>query len=387
MLDSGNLRPFPDSLVGAIYGSLTQDTPWVEALELLRAALNANVACLRVSLKGASPREYLFAAGPKASQEAIAEWEARRARELLPLELRPGEARVVNWSELAPSGEMSEMLLRYDVACMAVMLVAADEGVEYLLQASRGGAEGEYSPEELSLFSMIGEHFGRALKLRKELVTAQVVNGFQSDALDRLGIAAILVSSDGHINALNEAAHRILADHEGLRICGGRLRTVDVRDDRLFQSIVKEVLASGRADCSRAMLLKSGGEGRDLNLLVSARRSLSLVSHRTETCALIFVRRSSVANDGDVDVLQQLFSFTRAEAKLALGLAKGKRLEDVEAELNITHNTARAHLRSMFVKADVNRQSELVHVLANSLAPLGRPAGDSRPLGDLRLSA
>jgi len=111
------------------------------------------------------------------------------------------------------------------------------------------------------------------------------------------------------------------------------------------------------------------------------------VSHRTETCALIFVRRSAVANDGDVDVLQQLFSFTRAEARLALGLAKGKRLEDVEAELNITHNTARAHLRSMFVKADVNRQSELVHVLANSLAPLGRPAGDGRPFGDLRLTA
>ena len=99
MIDSGNFRSFPDSLVGAIYGSLTQDTPWVEALELLRAALKANVACLRISLKGANPREYLFAAGPKASQEAIAEWETRRARELLPLELRPGETRVVNWSE------------------------------------------------------------------------------------------------------------------------------------------------------------------------------------------------------------------------------------------------------------------------------------------------
>jgi len=100
---------------------------------------------------------------------------------------------------------------------------------------------------------------------------------------------------------------------------------------------------------------------------------VSLISDRAETCALVFLRRSSVADDADVDVLQQLFSFTRAEAKLALGLAKGKRLEEVESELNIRHNTARAHLRSMFVKADVNRQSELVHLLANSLAPLGRP--------------
>ena len=216
MIDSGNLHPFPDSLVGAIYGGLTQDTPWVEALDLLRDALRANVACLRISLKGASPREYLFAAGPKASEQAIAEWEARRARELLPLELRLGEARVVNWSELAPSGEISEMLMRYDVASMAVMLVAADEGVEYLLQASRGGAEGEYSAEELSLFSMIGDHFGRALKLRKELVTAQVVNGFQSDALDRLGIAALLVpwaTTHGMQQAATLAWHAILVEY------------------------------------------------------------------------------------------------------------------------------------------------------------------------------
>jgi len=386
MVDPANLRAFPHSLVGAIYSSPTQETPWIDALELLRTALKANVACLRISIRGSSPREYLFAAGPRASREAIAEWEARRARELLPLELRPGETRVVDWSELAPSAEVSEMLTRYDVASTVVMLLAVEDGVEYLLQASRGGSGGLYTAAELSLFSMIGDHFGRALKLRNELVSAQVVNRFQSDALDRLGIAAILVSSDGRFNAVNKAAQRVLADNEGLRVCGGRLRTVDGGDDRLFQSILKEVLTSGRPDCSRAMLIKSGGEGRDLNLLVSARQSLSVVSHRAETCALVFVRRSVVANDSDVEVLQQLFSFTRAEARLALGLAKGKRLEDVEAELNITHNTARAHLRSMFVKADVNRQSELVHVLANSVAPLGRPVLDRAP-EDLRLTA
>ena len=107
-------------------------------------------------------------------------------------------------------------------------------------------------------------------------------------------------------------------------------------------------------------------------MLVSARRLVSPISDRPETCALVFLRSSSVASDADVEVLQELFSFTPAEARLALGLANGKRLEDVEAELKIRHNTARAHLRSMFVKAGVNRRAELVHLLANSLAPLGR---------------
>jgi len=374
MIDPGKLPLFPDAIVAAIYGSLTKDDPWDEALELLCSALGGNGAGLHISLKGPQPRDYLFAAGPKASHAAIAEFEARSARELLPMELWPGQPRVIRWSEVAPAGPLSEMLKRYDVAFSAVMIVAVEDGVDYVLEVARSRTDGEFNAEELALLRLIGDHFGRALHLRKELVSARITGGVQSDALDRLGIGAILISAAGDVTLLNKAARRVLADCDGLRISGGRIRTVDPEDDRMFQSLVKQVLTAGQVDRSLAMLIKSGGEGRGLNVIVSSRRATSPVSHRTETCALVFVRCSSAANDGDVEVLQQLFSFTRAEAKLALGLAKGKRLEDVEADLNITHNTARAHLRSMFIKADVNRLSELVHVLSNSLAPLAHPA-------------
>lgn len=376
MNDPDILRDFPNALVASIYGGLSKETPWVEALEMLRAAMDANVACLRISQKGTHPREYLYAAGPKASQESIAEWEARSARELLPVELRPGEPQVVNWSELVPGPTISEMLRRYEIGSMVVMQLTAEDGVEYLLHASRSGVDQRFSSEDLAFFKMIGEHFARALSLRRQLVRAQIVSGFQSDALDRLGIAAILVRPSGQFMILNRVGREALADGEGLRVSGGRLHAVDDAHDRSFQSILREVLGSETGECSRAMLMKSDHADADLNLLVSARRSVSVISDRPETCALVFLRSCSVASDADVAVLQELFSFTPAEARLALGLAKGKRLEEVEAELNIRHNTARAHLRSMFVKADVNRQAELVHLLANSLAPLGRPAED-----------
>jgi len=371
--ESGSLDAFPDALISAIYGGLTEQNPWTVALDLLRNALGSSAACLRISTKGSHPREYIFASGPIVSSESLAFFEGRSARELLPVELLIGEPRAASLTEVTPPGAFSEKVKEADVDATAVMLVEAGDGVEYILQICRNSAAPAYSEEDLAFLKVVGGHFGRALKLRRELVRCQVVNGFQSDTLDRLGIAAILVNWSGHFSPLNQTARQVLAEGEGLRVSGGRLHAVDERDDRSFQAILKEVLGVVEGDLSRAMLIKQSGEGRDLNLLVSARRSVSLISDRAETCALVFLRRSSVADDADVDVLQQLFSFTRAEAKLALGLAKGKRLEEVESELNIRHNTARAHLRSMFVKADVNRQSELVHLLANSLAPLGRP--------------
>ena len=96
----------------------------------------------------------------------------------------------------------------------------------------------------------------------------------------------------------------------------------------------------------------------------------------SETSALVFMRVNEIVRRDDIRMLQQLFSFTFTEAQLAIGLAKGLCLKDIEAELNIRHNTARAHLRSMFVKADVSRQSQLVSLLTSSLVPLGR---DDRP--------
>jgi DNA-binding CsgD family transcriptional regulator/GAF domain-containing protein len=372
MRDSRSLRQSQDALVDAIYSGLTQETPWADALELLRVALDSNVACLRISVKGAQPREYLFAAGPKACQDSIAEWEARSARELQPIALNTGEPRVINWSEIAPFSSMPDMLKRYDISYSACLLLNADNGIEYVLYTSRGVSASAFSAEDLTLLGMIGGHFSRALKLRQELIQARVVNEFQSDTLDRLGIAAVLVGMNGNITVLNSTARRMLTRSEWLRLRGGRLHAVDDRDDRLFQSILKNALGCKAGDRSRAMLIQHGGSGRELNLLVSGRRSVSLVTGRDEPCVLVFVGRSSVADEADLKVMQELFSFTPAEAKLALGLAKGLPLEDIELALNIRHNTARAHLRSIFLKADVSRQSELVHRLANSLAPLGR---------------
>ena len=51
-------------------------------------------------------------------------------------------------------------------------------------------------------------------------------------------------------------------------------------------------------------------------------------------------------------------------------LAK-KALEEAAEALNIRRNTARAHLRSIFSKTGVRRQTELVRLFLNSVVLLG----------------
>ncbi|MNH09625.1 hypothetical protein D3C79_690860 [compost metagenome] len=54
-------------------------------------------------------------------------------------------------------------------------------------------------------------------------------------------------------------------------------------------------------------------------------------------------------------------------------LANGLSLEEAAEVLNVRRNTARAHLRSIFSKTGVRRQTELVRIILNSVVALGKP--------------
>jgi DNA-binding CsgD family transcriptional regulator len=69
-------------------------------------------------------------------------------------------------------------------------------------------------------------------------------------------------------------------------------------------------------------------------------------------------------------VLRRLYDLTRAEARLALLMANGLTLEDAGDQLGIRRNTVRAHLRSIFSKMGVTRQTELIRLVSNSVVEL-----------------
>jgi len=85
----------------------------------------------------------------------------------------------------------------------------------------------------------------------------------------------------------------------------------------------------------------------------------------------VFVRDAEGKAHPPVKLAQQLFQLTPAETSLAIQLANGLSLEEAAEALNIRRNTARAHLRSIFSKTGVRRQTELVRIFLNSVAWLG----------------
>jgi DNA-binding CsgD family transcriptional regulator len=63
--------------------------------------------------------------------------------------------------------------------------------------------------------------------------------------------------------------------------------------------------------------------------------------------------------------LQQIYGLTPAEARLATLLVEGKRLRTAAADLEISFETARTHLKRIFSKTNSESQADLVRLLLN----------------------
>ena len=210
------------------------------------------------------------------------------------------------------------------------------------------------------------------MRIRRELTHARIVGEFQTDALDSLGIAAVLVTASRHTYLLNRTAEFAIEQKIGLRFWAMGLHAIDESDDPAFQKVLREALNENAAFNSKALRFNQGNGGERLHVIVRRRTHPSFLTGRTEHSVMVFARINEAVSRDDIKMLQQLFTFTYTEAQLAVGLAKGLSLTDIESELKILHTTARAHLRSMFLKAGVSRQSQLVSLITSSLVPLGR---------------
>jgi len=111
----------------------------------------------------------------------------------------------------------------------------------------------------------------------------------------------------------------------------------------------------------------------NLGLVVEAIPSLDWAEGKGKPAAVVYIRDAVGKSIASEVVTKQLFNLTRAETALAMELANGLSLEEAAEALNVRRNTARAHLRSIFSKTGVRRQTELVRILLNSVVALGKP--------------
>jgi DNA-binding CsgD family transcriptional regulator len=142
-------------------------------------------------------------------------------------------------------------------------------------------------------------------------------------------------------------------------------------EDRELQRLIKAGLAhnsrTAPAVTEAISLTRPSGQPK-LGVLVRSIPCNELSEGNDWQQVAVFIRDPRHQPHPSHELVRRLFGFTSAEVALALLLTNGLTLDEAAVELNIRKNTARAHLRSIFSKTGVTRQTMLVRLLLNSVA-------------------
>ncbi len=230
-----------------------------------------------------------------------------------------------------------------------------------------------FSAEERSLCEALLPHLRRALHMHNLLDRSESLGTLYSKAIGRLSVATIVLDETGKVLDQNLIAQDILASGDGLKLVGGRLEATYPSDNRALQQLIRNAFAQQSGDRvvpSEAMSVSRPSGLVSLGVVIEQVPSGEWAEGKGKPSVVVYIRDAAGKSLASTTVAKQLFNLTPAETGLAMELANGLSLEEAAEVLNIRRNTARAHLRSIFSKTGVRRQTELVRIMLNSVAAL-----------------
>ncbi|KQO71507.1 MULTISPECIES: helix-turn-helix transcriptional regulator [unclassified Methylobacterium] len=176
---------------------------------------------------------------------------------------------------------------------------------------------------------------------------------------DRMGYGGLVLSTNGHVLAINDSARHIFQS----LFCLSRSEVEVEVLNGLGRGIVKRLLGQGRARFqldSENWILVERPDQRPL-IMSSVPLPVDGADGPHSVLLLIDLDATPLLNRA---ALEQVFGLTRTEAKLATLMAQGATLAEAAGLQGVRVATVRTQLRSIFTKTHTHRQAELVMLVS-----------------------
>ncbi len=225
-------------------------------------------------------------------------------------------------------------------------------------------SQGHATNRETDLLSKLVPHIQRAYRMSETLSQVSTEKDLLLRLLDQTATGVALLGRSGNVLEINGKLEQIARDKDGINISRSRIWLNDRSMQSRFEKYVSSPLnrlGMDPAPMTDAIVRRPSGKRPYLVNVVPVRVSdLTL----TRSAALVLsVVDPAVGATLSLDLMQQYFHMTLAEAKVAVGIGSGLSVEELAHQNGVTIQTVRSQLKSVFVKTDTHRQSELASLL------------------------
>ena len=364
--------PSINEVIFSLYAVL-DERPWLRSLELFLPYFAIDTATIVVRPSSESDLGYLVTFPNVETQQALyqASWYQHDPFKDLPDSVVTIASEIIGdeeWSNCLFYKEYLEKAIEIDPSRMLGVNITTAAGTMTRVRLHRATHQMPFNTHDKSLLAELVPHLRQAMTLMTTVNHAETERQLYEEALNRLHVGPIVLDETGHLFRSNSTAKAVLNRSDGVRLSAGELQGCSGMDTRELRRLLSE--SQERPGTIFATSLSRPSGARKLGVIVRSIPQVEESEGKSRPAWVVFFRDPDIPTSPERDVIRQIFGFTPAEAMLSMELINGRSLDEAAEVIGIRRNTARAHLRSIFIKAGVTRQSELLRVLLNGVVGL-----------------
>jgi len=230
----------------------------------------------------------------------------------------------------------------------------------------RSKSAGCFTDEDINCHKLFVPHLQKSLEMSQRIDRINITELASEVNINRLSSGVVVLGESGRVVHSNNIAKNILNENNGLIIKNQKVVATKPADNRTLQTKIRKSLYSRKRKISIEPfhLIVTRPDGRKPYQVTGLPAVNNKMLFTLESPALIILltKQDEVSNV-DTEYWRIRHKFTDTEVSLATLLVQGSSVKDAANQLNISYGTARWHLRSIFQKTGVHRQSELVSLL------------------------
>lgn len=357
-----------DSLLDLVYESAVDSDVWPRVLRRLGESVGAPYATLiRQNESTGKGHGVRWNIDPAIAEPYYGYFATRN-----PLHNTPDPATTVrNWrpsiltdedklpkSELVRTEYYNDHMRRWDFHSTLMVRVALEGMDTVTINLMRPKTREQFGPDEIGFLRRAHPHLIRAAHLSQKVGEVRRLGDSLTDWIDRAADAFFLLTADGGIAHMNEAARCLLGTPSPLSGRRGRLAAARPDEASRLERLIAGALSSEGIRTGGTMTLARPGCRRPWRL--------SVAPLRAPASAVVLVSDIHAAKSPREDMLRETFGLTSAEARVAAALFSGATLKDAAETFGVSIATVRNQLTAIFQKTETSRQSELVRLIAQT---------------------
>ncbi len=221
-----------------------------------------------------------------------------------------------------------------------------------------------FSAAEIDFTKRITGHFQRAARLWLGTEELRQRAAIGEHAMDSVELGVIATDVSGKVRYANRYADALLRKGRLLRSNRGRLAATEPQDAKRFQAALQDAATTGQGQSlSLGSNERIGRSGYQVAVLPIGSTG-PLAGYTTTGKLLVLISNARHRRTPTVQQLMSIFGLSPAEARLTRSLGAGESMDSYAKTNNLSVNTVKTQLKSVFAKTGTTRQAELARQIA-----------------------